>query len=278
MKPIQCDIPNSLFEALHERMKTDGVSRDHLIVDALAQYLGKPVHTLFQVSTSAALVEGLYQGAVQVSRLLRHGDFGLGTFIDLAGEMVMLDGVCYQVAPSGDVTKVEGERFIPYAVVTRFAPEFRKSLLQIASYGELEEACNSLRASENHFYAFRVAGTFKCLRMRVMKPVSEGVGLKQAASAQAEFDFEDIEGTLVGMWSPDFARSFSVPGYHFHFLSSDRQHGGHVLACQASNIQIDRCAMGEMHVSLPETQQFLKADLSRDPNDDLQNAEKDHSS
>jgi len=57
---------------------------------------------LFQVSTSAALVEGLYQGAVRVSRLLRHGNFGLGTFIDL----VVLDGICYQVSPSGAVAVI----------------------------------------------------------------------------------------------------------------------------------------------------------------------------
>ena len=50
------------------------------------------------------------------------------------------------------------------------------------------------------------------------------------------------------------------------------------LAFQASNIEIDGCAMGEMHVSLPETEQFLQADLSRDPNDDLKSAEQDHSS
>jgi acetolactate decarboxylase len=71
---------------------------------ALSQCLGRPIHTLFQVSTSAALVEGLYQGAARVSRLLRHGDFGLGTFIDLDGEMIVLDGVCYRVASDGEVT------------------------------------------------------------------------------------------------------------------------------------------------------------------------------
>ena len=171
MKSIQCQIPSSLYEALHQRMSADGLGSDDLIVDALAQHhLGKSLHTLFQVSTSAALVEGLYQGAVRVSRLLRHGDFGLGTFVDLAGEMVVLNGgVCYQIAPSGAVTTVEGDRFIPYAVVTRFAPEFNKCFRQIATFGELEEACDSLRDSENHFYAFRIAGTFKFVKTRVMK-------------------------------------------------------------------------------------------------------------
>src|SRR5690348_10926846 len=107
MKSITCNLPDSISEELKKRAETDQASCDHLVSVALSQYLGKPIHTLFQVSTSAALVEGLYQGAVRVSRLLRHGDFGLGTFIDLDGEMVVLDGLCYRVSASGSVETVE---------------------------------------------------------------------------------------------------------------------------------------------------------------------------
>jgi hypothetical protein len=58
VKPITCNIPDTLYEALQERMETDKASCDHVVSMALSQYLGKPIHTLFQVSTSAALVEG----------------------------------------------------------------------------------------------------------------------------------------------------------------------------------------------------------------------------
>jgi acetolactate decarboxylase len=109
-----------------------------------------------------------------------------------------------------------------------------------------------------------------------MKPVPKGTGLKNAASGQQEFGLKQLRGTLVGIWSPAFAASFSVPGYHFHFLSVDRQSGGHVLECRASEVEIDACAMNEMHVSLPETEDFLKADLTRDPEADLMKAERSH--
>src|SRR3954469_13373004 len=104
-------------------MKSDKASCDHVLSAALSKFLAKPIHTLFQVSTSAALVQGLYQGAVRVSRLLSQGDFGLGTFIDLDGEMVVLDGICYQVSANGVVATVEGDRLVPYAVVTRYSAE-----------------------------------------------------------------------------------------------------------------------------------------------------------
>lgn len=276
MKSIQCHLPDSLYDALMERMEADKSSCDHVVSMALSQCLGRPIHTLFQVSTSAALVEGLYQGAVRVSRLLRHGDFGLGTFIGLDGEMVVLDGLCYQISSDGSVANVEGDRLIPYAVVTRFTPELSSRFAQLNSFSELVAVCDRLRRSENLFYAFRADGRFSLVKTRVMKAVPEGTGLRAAASGQEEFLFAEQEGTLVGLWSPGFAGSFSVPGYHFHFLSSDRKRGGHVLECSALDVAIGGCAMHEMHVSLPETEEFLKADLTRNPSEDLLSAERNH--
>lgn len=274
MKSLTCKIPDSLYPVLRERADTDKASCDHVVSMALSEYLGKPIHTLFQVSTSAALVQGLYQGAVQVSRLLSHGDFGLGTFIDLDGEMVVLEGVCYRVSPRGDVGVVEGNRLIPYAVVTRFTSEFSKQFTRLDSFNQLVSVCDELRGSANVFYAFRVEGQFTLVKTRVMHAVSEGTNLKAAASGQKEFLFENVNGTLVGLWSPNFAGSFTVPGYHFHYLSTDRQRGGHVLECNALDVTVAGCAMNEMHVSLPETEEFLKADLTRDPQADLASAER----
>jgi acetolactate decarboxylase len=61
MKLITCNVPDSLYNALVERMETDQASCDHVVSMVLAQHRGHPIHTLFQVSTSAALIEGLYQ-------------------------------------------------------------------------------------------------------------------------------------------------------------------------------------------------------------------------
>jgi acetolactate decarboxylase len=278
MKTISCSLPDSLEAALRQRIDTDRETRDHIVARALSEYLATPLHTLFQVSTSAALVEGIYQGAVRVSRLLEHGDFGLGTFTDLDGEMVVLDGVCYQVEATGAIAPVQGERLIPYAVVTQFSSSFRKKHQTVPTFDDLVRVCDQLRDSDNVFYAFRVDGRFHAVKTRVVKPVPKGTGLKTAASGQQEFRFEELRGTLVGIWSPAFAGSFTVPGYHFHFLSEDRQHGGHVLDCRASEVEIDGCAINEMHVSLPETEDFLKADLTRDPQADLTTAELSHES
>src|SRR5580704_16734753 len=71
MKTISCSLPDSLEAALRQRMDADQETRDHIVARALSEYLATPIHTLFQVSTSAALVEGVYQGAVRVSERTR---------------------------------------------------------------------------------------------------------------------------------------------------------------------------------------------------------------
>ena len=48
-----------------------------------------------------ALVEGLYWEDTTIADILARGDFGLGTFNDLDGEMVVLDGQVYQLRSDG---------------------------------------------------------------------------------------------------------------------------------------------------------------------------------
>src|SRR5258705_6221980 len=80
-------------------------------------------HTLYQVSTSTALVEGIYQGAVRIGTLREHGDLGLGTFENLDGEMAVVDGHFFQVRGDGSVRECDDDDLSPFAVITRFAPD-----------------------------------------------------------------------------------------------------------------------------------------------------------
>ena len=71
---------------------------------------------MFQVSTATALVEGIYQGAVRVATLRKHGDLGLGTFEGLDGEIVIVDGHFFQVR-SGKKALHFQEKSRPYLIV-----------------------------------------------------------------------------------------------------------------------------------------------------------------
>ena len=92
MPLVSTDIPKSLRIALDQEIARLRTDESAVVTAALSEYLGIPVHTLFQVSTSGALVEGVFDREVSVKSILEHGDFGLGTFANLNGEMVVLDG------------------------------------------------------------------------------------------------------------------------------------------------------------------------------------------
>jgi acetolactate decarboxylase len=279
MRPkINAEIPESLKAVLDEEVARTRTDTSSIVTAALAQYLQTPVHTLFQVSTSGALVAGVYAGAVSVYGLLKHGDFGLGTFANLDGEMVVLDGQVYQVQGSGRVSEALPTARAPFAVVTKFTPDVDLEIDRIRNFSELQTRCDSLRTSGNIFYALRLDGTFGRVRTRAVSPPAEGTRLADAAKAQSEFCFTDVSGTLVGLWSPGFSSAFSVAGYHFHFLSEDRNEGGHLLECESGSgpLRLRMEALTNFHLALPETESFLKADLSKNRADELAYVESVH--
>jgi len=276
MSQISADIPASLKAELNEEASRTGRGISSLVTSALAQYLEKPVHTVFQISTSGALVAGVYDGEVNVQTILEHGDFGLGTFAHLDGEMVVVDGHVYQVQGSGRVSEAAPEAGAPFAVVTWFDPSTDISIGPVSSFKDLEARCDESRRSGNIFYALRLEGRFERVRTRAVNPPQPGTRLVNAAKAQSEFTFTDTQGTLVGLWSPGFSSAFSVAGYHFHFLSADRQHGGHLLDLEADTLRLKVEALTNFHLALPESETFLKADLSRNTAEELAYAEQAH--
>ncbi len=276
MPKITADIPASLKTILDDEIARTNGNESSIITAALSQYLRTPVHTLFQVSTSGALVAGVYSSAVSVKGILEHGDFGLGTFANLDGEMVILDGRVYQVQGSGQVSEAPPEAGAPFAVVTRFSPEVDVELEPMANFSELQKRCDAIRTSGNIFYAFRLDGKFNRVRTRAVKPPQKGARLIDAAKTQSEFHFTDVIGTLVGLWSPGFSSTFSISGYHFHFLSEDRTEGGHLLECETGSIRLQMEPLTDFHLALPETENFLKADLDKNTAGELAYAESAH--
>jgi len=273
MPRLDTTISPGLWRALLDHAQRTRESPAHIVSKALAEYLQVARHTLYQVSTSTALVEGIYQGAVRVRTLREHGDLGLGTFEDLDGEMVVVDGRFFQVRSDGSVRECGDDVLSPFAVVTRFAPDAAVTLAQCPDLGCLTARFDGLRHSDNVFFALRVDGHFDYVHTRAMCRTKEGVPLVQAAAVQPEFEFHDVAGTLVGFWTPQYAKTLNVPGYHLHFVSADRRNGGHLLQCRGLDLRLQIQRGGEYRLALPETEDFLKADLRRDPAADLARAE-----
>lgn len=267
---------DGLYTALQERCRRTGESASHVIREALAAALDLEHHTIYQVSTSGALVQGVYGGCVRVSELLQHGDFGLGTFEGLDGEGILLDGCCWQACGDGTVRQAPGDALSPFWVTTRFQADHSEILSQVASWADLMHRLDGLRDSDNLFVAIRLRGVFERIRYRVACKAEPGMNLVSATKAQATFDLNDVAGTLVGFWTPSYARTINVPGYHLHLLSDDRRHAGHVLELQSRELCVELHRESHLQLVLPETSSFLRADLSGDPAAALAQAEGNH--
>ena len=210
---------------------------------------------------------------MKVATLRDHGDLGLGTFEGLDGEMVIVEGHLYQVCSDGSVREVHDNVLSPFAAVTAFSADNTITLDDCPNLSQLTPHFDAMRSSDNFFFALKVDGSFEYIHARAMRRTKEGVPLVQAAAVQPEFDFQNISGTLVGFWTPEYAKSLNVPGYHLHFISADRAHGGHVLQCRGKNLRLQIQREGDYHIVLPKTEDFLKANLRRDPTAALAEAE-----
>jgi len=269
-------LPAGHWQALEAHCARTGDSMAHVVRAALADHLDLDHHTLWQISTSTAVVEGVSDGCMRVGDLRQHGDFGLGTFDHLDGEGILLDDQCWQARADGSLSLAPDDELTPFFVVTHFQADAAHSWSAIHSWEDLRGRIDPLRPGDNLFMAIRICGVFQRLELRSVSAVESGVHLVQAAQAQTVFPLQNISGTMVGFWSPRYASSLNVPGYHFHFVSDDRRHGGHVLDhgdLRAEQLTVELQRESDLRLVLPQTKTFLEADLSRDPSQALKIAE-----
>jgi acetolactate decarboxylase len=276
MPDLAITIPDSLLAALQERAARTGESPTRIILSALADALEVEHPTLFQVSNSTALTQGVFDGAVAIRELKEHGDFGLGTFDGLDGEMIALEGVFYRADTEGNVTVADDAALAPFAVITEFPDTPRFTLPAIASFADLTAQLDAHRESDNLFYAVRIDGHFARIKARSIARQPEGTTLAEAAAGQSKFTFTDLDATLVGFWTPAYARTINVAGWHVHALSADHRHGGHVLDVAGENLIVSLAELTDVRMAIPETADFLEADLTQDVSDQLAKAESDH--
>ena len=193
MPILNCEISQSLLDALIARRNQTGETIDHIVIKALADALQVEHATLFQISTAGALVEGVTQGAITVGELAYHGDFGLGTFADFNGEMVVVDGVTYQVTQEG-VKVARDEAPVPFAIVTHFVPEKSVDFETISFFDDLAARLDALRNTDNEFFAVRIEGTFDHVKTRAVCKSDGSASLIDAASSSGRVRISRCRG------------------------------------------------------------------------------------
>lgn len=230
---------------------------------------------LFQVSTIDALMQGAFEGFYSMKDLREHGDFGIGTFDSLDGEMIALDGYYYQVRSDGVAYPVNDSMVVPFAAVTWFEPDRNATIEEAGNASELFKQLDRDLPSENIFYALRIDGTFPYVKVRsVPAQVKPYPNLTVAAKNQSVFELYNVTGTIVGIRAPELAKGVNVVGYHLHFITADRLAGGHVLDLNVSGAVAEIDDTAGFAMQLPTSGAFYGLDLTEDLEAELKKVEK----
>ena len=242
-------------------------------------YADNPVaqrETLTQISTIDAILNGVYDGVVDFGTLKKYGDFGIGTFEGLDGEMLGFDGNFYQVKSDGIAYPASDSMETPFASVTFFEVDCNHDLPEGISYEQLEDFLDGVLPTGNIFYAIKIEGTFSYMKTRSV-PAQEKPypPLVEVTQNQPTFEFNDVEGTIVGFRCPAYVSGVNVPGYHLHFLTKSRDSGGHVLEFEVVEAVAFIDYTSEFLMILPgDESDFYEVDLTQDKQKELEKVEK----
>ena len=216
---------------------------------------------LYQASTLQALALGYTKPVVTVKELLEHGNTGLGTFESVDGEMIILDGVCYQAKDDGSIVRSEDSAGVPFAVAGTLKDG---KIIKMDDMKDIEAIkteltlCIDLDFSLNSIHIARIDGWFEKIHARAGAPYrSQHVSLKNILSkTQKDFSFEGLYGTLVCVYFPDYMDGINASGWHMHFLSKDKKYGGHVFEASLGSGECLLQKMDRIDIQLPNDAAF----------------------
>jgi acetolactate decarboxylase len=223
-------------------------------------------NTVTQVSILDALLASRFDGCLSCRELLKHGDFGIGTFDRMDGEMIIVDGGLYQGKTDGKVYTPDPDISTPFATVCHFRPDQEWTISEPINIEALKKMIDEKAPNQNVFCAIRVEGSFSYVKTHALPIQSKPYPpVAEVVKSCPRFEMKDVSGTIVGFRSPPYVRGINDPGYHLHFLSDDKTQGGHLLAfvMDRGGCAVDIC--GNHFVMLPEDGAALAdVDLSKD--------------
>ncbi|HLK62929.1 MAG TPA: acetolactate decarboxylase [Bryobacteraceae bacterium] len=216
---------------------------------------------LFQVSTLDALLQGVYSASFSGGQLKKHGNFGLGTYEGLDGEMIVLDGHYYHMRSNGVLSESDDSEVAPFAAITEFQPSVQFTVNN-SSMADLSTLIDSVLPTRNYFYAIRIHGAFSTITTRAI-PMQflPYPPLSQLIPVQSMFTYSNVTGTAVDIRSPAFAAGINQVAHHYHFVSDDLKGGGHALSFTTGQVDVAIQTLRRYDLWLPNDELFQKATL-----------------
>jgi len=208
--------------------------------------------TLFQIEAFNTFSTGKYDGYMPYSELAEHGDFGIGTFHELDGEMIALNGIFYQIPIDGKPKQVDPTIKAPYATVTFFEADITKTLENSVNYLEIQNIIRSLMPTQNAIYGIKISGTYIYAETRSVPAQTKPYPtLAEVVENQSIFFLNNVSGTAVGFWFPSSMDGVDYAEYHLHLITDDNSAGGHLLDFIVENATIEIDQTNSFNLILP---------------------------
>lgn len=233
---------------------------------------------LFQVSLLQGLMLGDFEGSLPISELKEHGDIGLGTFTGVNGEMIVLGDHVYRAAGDGSVEEAAADERVPFAAVTFFDVDEQESLDGSIDFAALRKRLDEKVATlgVNRFYFIKIKGLFSRMNVRSalkQNPPYDKTLVQVMEKDQRFFNYENVAGTVVGLYCPAYMNMLNAAGWHMHFISDDRAKGGHVLGLEIKSAQLEWDYTNGFQMQLPNSKSFAEFDLQVDQSEDIKKVE-----
>jgi acetolactate decarboxylase len=201
-----------------------------------------PDDFMYQYSIIDALLAGAFDGNLTIGELRKKGDFGVGTFNRVDGELIIHEGIVYRVRYDGSVATVPDTDSTSAAFVKTFKVDTTITMEgNPLTYDDFQKRLSAM-LNPNGLYALRVSGDFDKLTARAPGAADEKpypTLSEHLKTHQALFNFTKTSGTCMGFLLPIYLARTNVPGYHFHYLANDKKTGGHVFAFETNKIQVE---------------------------------------
>ena len=206
---------------------------------------------LFQLAAFNTFSTGQYTGFMSYSELEDHGDFGIGTFEGLDGEMIALDGVFYQIQSDGIPRQADPTQKAPYATITYFEADQTFTVSGL-NYTDLKMYLDEELSSKDGIYGIKVSGTYDWAQTRSPQKQAEPYpNITEALKTQSVFNITAVSATAVGFWFPSSMNGVDYAGYHLHLITDDHTAGGHLLDCIINNATVEIDQINNYTLILP---------------------------
>ncbi|NLW77505.1 MAG: acetolactate decarboxylase [Methanomicrobiales archaeon] len=194
---------------------------------------------MYQVSAFAVLEDGNYSEIITVNDLNKYGNFGVGGFEDMDGELSQIDGITYKIRSDGEVLIPSGDTGVCFANTIVFDPEISYQLNTSMDKDTLLKNIEDSFPDKDSIYAFRVDGVYENMTVRSVPMQDEPYPpLTSVINNQSVFILQNISGSITGFWFPEWMQGVNYAGFHPHFITDSRDAGGHILGLLSKQVTV----------------------------------------